>query len=119
MGIIFTIVIIITLYLLITDPFNLKSFLPQGVSPISIIKTVTGNNTVSIDNIDKNPLLTEQQEAQLESFGIDPATLPTSITPEMKKCFETTLSEKRVNEIIAGDQPTVTDLLGARSCIDS
>jgi len=105
-------------YIWITDPFNLKPLIPSGISPISIIKTVTGNSEVEIDNIDKNPLLSEEQEAQLESLGIEPADLPSTITPAMEKCFIQKLGETRTNQIIQGSSPTPADFLKASSCFN-
>jgi len=67
---------------------------------------------------DKNPMLTPEQETLLEEHGIDPASVPSSITPEMEACFEKTLGEDRVNEIKAGAEPTATELFTARSCIE-
>lgn len=118
LGIIFLILIIGMSYIWITDPFNLKPLIPSGISPISIIKTVTGNSEVEIDNIDKNPLLSEEQEAQLESLGIEPADLPSTITPAMEKCFIQKLGETRTNQIIQGSSPTPADFLKASSCFN-
>ena len=118
LGVIFLILVIIISYIWIADPFNLKPLIPSGISPVSVIKTITGNNEVKIDNIDKNPLLTEEQEAQLESLGIEPADLPTEITPEMEKCFTEKLGEDRANQIIQGSSPTPADFLKASSCLN-
>ena len=118
LGIIFLILIIGIGYIWIADPFNLKTLFPSGISPIAIIKTFTGNSEVEIDNIDKNPLLTEEQEAQLESLGIDPAELPSEITPEIEECLTNKLGEKRAKEIEEGDSPTAVDFFKARSCIN-
>ena len=118
LGIIFLILIIGFAYIWIADPFNLKPLIPSGVSPLSVIKTVTGNSEVEIDNVDKNPLLTEEQEAQLESLGIDPAELPTEITPEMEDCFTQKLGEERTKEIVDGDSPTAIDFFKASSCVN-
>lgn len=118
LGIVFLILIIGMSYFWIADPFNLKQIIPTGVSPISVIKTITGNSKVEIDNIDKNPLLNEEQEAQLESLGIDPADLPSEITPEMEECFNKKLGSKRAKEIEEGDSPTAADFFKARSCVN-
>ena len=84
-----------------------------GVSPTAVIRTITGNSNVTIDNVDKNPLLTEDQEAQLELLGVDPAKLPSEITPLMEKCFAEKLGQARTNEIIQGSSPTLADFLKA------
>ncbi len=67
--------------------------------------------------MDKNPLLSDTQEKALDRLGIDPASIPTEITPEQEQCFEDALGADRVNEIKAGDAPTATDFFKAKSCI--
>lgn len=117
LGIIFLMVIIILAYLWFFDPFEIRNILGRNVTPISVIKTVTGNNPIKIDNIDKNPLLNEQQEAQLEAIGVDPSDLPAEITPLMKTCFTEKLGSDRNDEIIAGSAPTAMDFIKASSCL--
>lgn len=117
LGVLFFIIIIGASYLWITDPFNLRSLIPAELSPIETIKIITGNTSVKIDNIDKNPLLSEEQEAQLESLGVDPANLPTTITPAMEECFIDKLGQSRANELINGATPNTSDFLRANSCI--
>jgi len=67
--------------------------------------------------LDKNPLLSEKQEKILETFGIDPADIPSDISPEQEKCFEDAIGEDRVAEIKAGDSPTATEFFKAKGCI--
>jgi hypothetical protein len=111
LGVIFFILIVIGTYLFITDPLDLRSAL-----------TVSDSNSVSaVDDgstqIDKNPMLNAPQEKALETFGIDPAVVPTDITPEQESCFEGKLGQDRVGEIKAGDVPTVAEYFKARDCI--
>ncbi|NUM25066.1 MAG: hypothetical protein HUU49_00405 [Candidatus Buchananbacteria bacterium] len=67
---------------------------------------------------DKNPLLNEQQEQALEQVGVDPAKLPTQITPELEACFAATLGADRVSAIKSGESPTIIDFFKAQSCIN-
>jgi len=113
LGILFFVGILGGCYVWLADPFDIFS---RGVSPASIMKTMTGNTNVKIDNVDKNPLLTEQQEAQLETLGIDPASLPSKITPAMKTCFIEKLGQERADQIIKGSAPTPMDFFKAQSC---
>lgn len=113
LGIIFFIIILTGLYVYLADPFHLFSL---GVSPTSLINVMTGRESVKIDNIDKNPLLTEEQEAQLESWGVDLEKLPSKITPAMETCFVSKLGQERTNQIIGGSAPTPADFLRAQSC---
>jgi hypothetical protein len=112
LGVIFFILILAGTYLYVVDPFGIKPFI-KGLSNQTVpVSKQTGTNVV-----DKNPLLTPTQEQTLEKIGIDPATLPTKITPAMEACFYNKLGDKRTNEIKNGATPTAADYFAARSCI--
>ena len=70
LGVIFLITLILAAYVYFADPLDLR------IDSDSII-------TEGYDH----PLLNETQEKALESVGIDPAKIPTEITPEMEECF--------------------------------
>ena len=55
MGVIFSILILGAVAILLLT----------GMNPVSTFKAVTGNNATKVDNVDKNPLLTEEQEAAI------------------------------------------------------
>jgi hypothetical protein len=111
LGIIFFILLVAGAYLYIADPYGIKPFIQNLTGqPVSTTKE-TGGTT------DKNPLLSPAQEQTLEKIGIDPAALPTSITPAMEQCFYAKLGNKRANEIKNGAQPTAADYFAARSCL--
>lgn len=115
LGVIFFIVIILSAYVFIADPFHLKPlyqafFLPSAVTSTEVI---TNSNTAKT----KNPLLTPAQEQALTQAGIDPAKLPTTITPKMEECFVTILGQRRVDEINSGSAPTFGDFFAARTCL--
>jgi hypothetical protein len=76
--------------------------------------TETGSAAVSADT---HPLLSETQEKALKTFGIDPATLPTSISPAQEQCFIEKLGAEKVAVIKNGAAPSATDLFMARDCI--
>lgn len=121
LGIIFFIILLITAYLFIADPFNLKPlFLTSQEMPSS---TSSGNVATEKGVIieepreDKNPVLNVAQEKALEVVGIDPATVPTKISPEQESCFTDKLGKERVAEIKAGASPTATEIFTARSCL--
>ncbi len=107
LGLIFAGIIIASIYLFIVDPYNIKPILFD--SPESV-ETNTNNE-------DKNPLLSDTQEKTLETFGVDPASIPSSITPEQEACFTAILGAPRVAEIKAGSSPTATEYFKAKSCI--
>ena len=68
--------------------------------------------------IDANPYLNETQEKTLKAVGVDPATLPKEITPEMNVCFKETLGAERYDMLASGqEQPSAADFFKARSCL--
>ncbi|MBU2566924.1 hypothetical protein KKG46_05210 [Patescibacteria group bacterium] len=65
-----------------------------------------------------HPLLTPQQEALLQSAGIDPATIPTTITPAQQQCAINALGEKRAMELVGGATPNINDITQAKHCLE-
>jgi len=112
LGVIFFILILAGTYLYIVDPFGIKPFI-KGLSN----QAAPTSKQAGTSAVDKNPLLTPAQEQTLEKIGIDPATLPTKITPAMEACFYDKLGDKRTNEIKNGATPTAADYFSARSCM--
>jgi len=111
LGIIFFILILMGTYFYVTDPLNLK---PLIFNQDSEVVESAGGET---GEVDKHPLLSEAQEKTLETFGIDPADVPSEITPEQETCFEDKLGSVRVEEIKSGDSPTAAEYFKARDCI--
>ena len=106
-GVIFFVLVLVVVELLIGDPLHLKASLPGSPSSGGTTGTTT----------DKNSLLSESQEKTLETIGVDPAKLPSSITPAQEACFTEKLGAERVAEIKAGGSPTPTEFYTAKSCI--
>lgn len=65
-----------------------------------------------------HPLLNPQQEALLESVGIDPADVPTQITPAEQACAIEALGETRAMELVNGATPSITDITKAQHCFE-
>lgn len=105
--------------------FSIRPFLADFDFPFlggdeqDISADATGGSTAtnSTAPVDKNPLLTAEQEQWAESMGIDPAKLPTEITPAMQACFVEKLGQERVMQIMNGDAPSAIDLFKAQSCL--
>jgi len=113
LGIIFFIQIIVLAYLWFADPFGVRPFIDMLTADTpAAMESVTSTSGV----VDKNPALSSQQEAALESIGVNPANLPTTITPEMETCFAKKLGTTRVAEIKAGDTPTAAEVFTTREC---
>lgn len=127
LGVIFFGLILIGSYLFIFDPYNIKPLF-KGLESDTNVESESESEFVlepelesEIDTedvmVDKNPILNETQEKTLETFGIDPAKVPSEITPEQEECFREQLGDGRVDEIISGDSPTITEYFKARNCI--
>ena len=115
LGVIFLLLIIAVSVFLIVDPFGLRqAFVSQGGA--GGYETYT-SDTEGVTE-DRNPALSPAQERALESFGIDPAQIPTEITPDQEACFVARLGEARVAEIKAGATPTATEFFKARDCVE-
>lgn len=126
LGVIFFLLLLAGAYFYVTDPYNLKPLLfpeeREVTSPDTGDMTETDTTATPAPTTpattDRNPALNEEQEAALETFGIDPASLPSEITPEQEACFVNILGQSRVDEIKAGDSPTTIEFFRARSCIE-
>lgn len=110
LGVIFSLIIIVGVYLFVVDPYNIKPLFFGSDTVTTPIK-----ETPVI--VDKNPILNEKQEKALETFGIDPASVPSSITPEQESCFVAILGQARVDEIKAGDSPAAVEFFKAKGCL--
>lgn len=111
LGVIFFILILGAVYLFVFDPLHLGPILFGSTADIQL----QDNNGSA--KTDTHPLLSETQEKTLETFGIDPARIPSEITPSQEKCFENKLGKARVEEIKAGDSPTAVEFFTAKECI--
>ena len=114
LGVLFFLLIIAIAYFLIRDPYHVRPIL-FGMMRTSIV--TTDKKPSDKTPTDKNPLLNASQEKALENIGIDPATLPSTITPRMQTCFQSKLGKTRVNEIKAGSKPTAEEIFTARECL--
>jgi len=117
LGVIFFILILGVIYFFVFDPFNLKTFIPEDQSLFSTTKNLIFQRESVDTNIDRNPLLSSEQEVMLESVGVDTSKLPSEITPEMQKCFIEKLGQERANEIVGGSSPTAGEIISANSCL--
>lgn len=114
MNKIFTIVItvVVTLAILVGIVIFIAS--QFGLSVTSLSAILSGKKIES--NYD-HPLLSSSQEELLKSFGIDPATLPATIPPNLEQCAVDALGADRVNQIKSGAAPSISDYLKAQQCL--
>lgn len=64
-----------------------------------------------------HPLLSSSQEELLKSFGVDPATLPTTIPSNIEQCATDALGADRISQIKSGATPSLSDFLKAQNCL--
>lgn len=121
LGVIFFVLIMAGIYLFVADPFQIKpiikGFSEQAIPSKTEVTPAKVQNNIDATAVTKKSILTPSQEQMLQKIGVDPATIPSTITPTMEKCFYEKLGTKRADEIKAGAQPTATDVFMARSCI--
>lgn len=98
--------------------FKFKPFFTDTVPAATQSGGSESSPTTTAEVVDKNPLLNEQQEQTLEKLGVDPAKLPTQITPELEACFITKLGAPRVEAIKSGTAPTAIDFFKAQACLN-
>ncbi|HZJ42088.1 MAG TPA: hypothetical protein VFD51_03750 [Patescibacteria group bacterium] len=110
LGVIFFLIIVALSYLWIADPFNIKPMFMTTEDSI-------GNEYEDSANIDAHPLLNDSQESMLKSAGINPASLPREITPELEACVVDKIGEARTREIVAGATPSVSEVIQAQTCL--
>tara|TARA_B100000745_G_C19941081_1_gene317310 strand:+ start:62 stop:463 length:402 start_codon:yes stop_codon:yes gene_type:complete len=119
LGVIFFCLLVAAYYLYVADPWGIKPILfpteSEKVLEEMVIEPAEEGEVAT--SSDKHPMLNESQENILEATGVDPASLPTELTPELLNCFEEKLGVERVNEIQNGDVPTITDYFRSRDCL--
>lgn len=103
-------------YLWVKDPFGLKPLLLPAQTETSITSTPSPTSTGAGASV--KALLTPEQQKLLDAAGVDVSKLPKEVTPELKACAESRLGKERLAALKAGAQPTLSDLLAAKSCIN-
>ncbi|MBU1092098.1 hypothetical protein KJ836_00210 [Patescibacteria group bacterium] len=114
MNKLFTIIIsvVITVVVLVGIAIFIASRL--GLGNINLRAILSGKK---IESTYDHPLLSSSQEELLKSFGVDPATLPTTIPANLEQCATDALGGDRVNQIKSGMIPTISDYLKAQQCL--
>lgn len=140
LGVVFFFILSAGVYFYITDPLELKPLI-SGSKP-EIIRTTnpevsnSSSDSGAINQIDTStntsmqavsddivtssptPLLSPTQIEVLGNFGIDPSTIPSTISPTQEACFVEKLGADRVAEIKAGAVPNALEFLLARPCLE-
>jgi hypothetical protein len=121
LGVIFFFILIALGYLFLADPYNLKPiFMPTSSSDVvstTSSENITTTSTTSDNQNAKASLLSPAQESALNNIGVNPNSLPTSITPSQETCFVGILGQARVDEIKAGAIPSAPEFFKAMVCL--
>jgi hypothetical protein len=118
LGVIFFLIICTGAYLWFADPFEIRPLLEGLVTGVEDVTTTVTTEVTDKATEDKHPALSATQERALEVVGIDPANVPTTITPEQEACFTEKLGAERVAQIKAGGTPSATEIFKARACVE-
>lgn len=114
LGVIFFILILIAGYFFVTDPYNLKPLI-FGSDSETIEKKPSEEVPGAV--VSGGFTLSESQKQALVSVGIDPASVPSSISVEQESCFVGYLGADRVAEIKAGAVPNALEFMKVKPCI--
>lgn len=106
-------------YLWIKDPLGIKPLMysVKEMNNGNAEEGQTATSTPSSQSNTQNSLFTTDQQKLLNAAGIDVSKLPKEITPELKTCAEAKLGKERIAALKAGAQPTLSDLLAAKACV--
>lgn len=99
---------------------NMLCFEKETVLPEATIETVSATTTPPVVSVDdpKAISLSPAQKEMLDSFGVDPSSVPSAISLEQEVCFREALGDARVAEILAGDTPSLLEIVQGKSCIE-
>ncbi|MBY0537931.1 hypothetical protein K2P47_00870 [Patescibacteria group bacterium] len=123
LGVIFFFILIGVTYFVIADPLNLRPVvmsLYNSREEVRADETQLTNEQPQTSNDAPETttnMMTVEQEQALEAVGISPTAVPAQFTPQQIECFTGILGEQRVNEIKAGDTPTMTEFYQAKDCV--
>jgi hypothetical protein len=122
LGVLFLIIIIAGIYFFVTDPYNLKPLvfgtvlLDQSISASEKSSDITNEESSNQGNAQSGFTLSVAQQQALVDLGVNPDTVPRSISVEQTDCFISVLGEARVAEIKAGAVPGALEFARAQSC---
>jgi len=111
-GIVVT-VLVLLLILLIGALALIK---PYGINIGQLLPSILSNNPITSSY--DHPYLTDQQESVLKSIGINPQDIPTTITSAQRQCATDILGKEKVDAIVSGNMPSITDVLKVKQCFE-
>lgn len=125
--------ILALIFIFVFNPANLRtklisqginSFLTHTLDDYTPLKTAPDSDSTNpktdTTNSDKtgHPLLNNEQEKILKTFGVNVDQLPTEISPAMAECFIEKLGATRAEELVNGATPGPLDIFKAKDCLN-
>jgi len=119
LGVIFSVLLVGALSIYFYNQYSTQSFSKSNSGTETTQVNTNGSDTTSAteQSASKPSFLSESQRQALASFGIDPSSLPATLTAAQMACFESTLGASRVAEIKAGASPSAVEFFKAKGCI--
>jgi cytoskeletal protein RodZ len=104
-------------YLFMNDTTDTPSQVSSSVQQNSQTSEPAGEVTGLVVSEENSSItLSADQQAALVALGIDPAAVPSSVTPAQQACLVDTLGEEKFLEIKSGAVPSGFDFLKAKAC---
>lgn len=118
-GVIFVVIILVglVLYMSPSKSNNIIDDEKTINTELEVSETDTSWSADAIDTVDTTFTLSDDQTKALVMFGIDPKSVPSSITLDQQECLITQLGAQRFYEIKDGAVPNGVDFLKAKSCM--
>ena len=89
----------------------------NGWAPLSRYSSSAKTPPAQIEGENTPFTLSAAQMQALIGVGIDPASLPDSITPTQRTCFVSNLGEEKFNEVQGGVVPSALDMAKIKGCL--
>ncbi len=93
---------------------GINSFLENTLDNYTPLESNSSTEQIKTDH----PLLNDEQEKTLESYGVDVSQLPTEISEAMQTCFVEKLGTTRAEELVNGATPGPLDIFKAKDCLN-
>lgn len=141
-GVIILLLLIAIMRSHVTDSQSLKQTTANHTESTSVNSYSTGNNSentpssrfttqprstqnalpsdafqITEDRVDGTNLnLSSAHKKTLETFGVDPASIPTSISASQEECLVAKFGRARVDQVLAGASPSTAEIIKGKSC---
>ncbi len=118
LGAVFLGLLLVFAYFFVADPYELKPLLFGTEADSASVREGKAVESELNANTTVTPLeLTEQQKEAVSAVGVDPESIPDTISTEQEACFVGILGSERVLEIKGGAVPSVIEFARVKECL--